>query len=129
MTTVSTPLRIDELTTHDRWLKLVPDPDIENRYRDVTGWGGSAVPTGMSIILARLAFTRGRALPPGGVLLGIELDAHACPPADGRCEFRVTTDVTLRRSGHRFVKIVTSLRRPAKSEFAEVAYLIRWPHE
>ena len=121
------PLRIDELSTEDRWLTLDVDAGLEGRYRDVSGWGGEAPASGLSIVLARLAFTRGRPLPPGGVLLEIELDSHATAPSSGRCDFRVGAQVTHHRSGHRFVRILTSLRFPDGKCFAEVVYLIRWP--
>lgn len=129
MSVTAAPLQIADLSTANQWIVFDIDSDLEVRYRGVTGWDGDYSAAGMSIVAARRAFTRGRRLPPGGVLLGIELDSLDTLPADGHCEFRVETDVTQHRSGFLFVQIVTTLRVPNGKEFAEVVYLIRWPRD
>lgn len=129
MNATAAPLHIADLSTANQWIGFDIDSDLDMRYRGVTGWDGDDSAAGMSIVAARRAFTRGRPLPPGGVLLGIELDSHDTLPADGHCEFRVETDVTRHRSGFPFVQIVTTLRVPDGKEFAEVVYVIRWPRD
>ena len=129
MNDVSTVLRIEDLSTGGQWELLEAGPDLDADYRDVTGWDHPDPSAGLCLVAARLAFTRGRPMPPGGVLLGIDIDPYRSPPQDGRFEYRVDSEVTPHRSGLPMVRIVTTLRLPEGAHVAEVAYAIRWPHE
>lgn len=120
-------LQLDELTTDGGWLPFEPDTAA---YRQATGWDGAGAPPGLAVALARLAFTRGRPLPPGGVLLGIDVDVTDPLPEQGPWSFRV--DATQRRtaSGHLVVRIATRVDRfprdPSVRD-ARVTFILRWP--
>ena len=129
MSDVANVLRIEDLSTGGRWELLEAGFDLDTNYRDVTGWDDPDPSAGLCLVAARLAFTRGRPLPPGGVLLEIAIDSYRSPPQDGRFEYRVGSEVTPHRSGLPIVRIVTTLRLPGGAHVAEVSYVIRWPNE
>jgi hypothetical protein len=120
-------LGLADLPTDGRWEPLHLGEDRHSAYRDLTGWDGAAMPAGVGILVARLAFTRGRPLPAGGVLLGIDLISQSAPPADGDYEFSVDTQTDRDRSGRTLVRVRTLLRRPGGRDVAEVTFVLRWP--
>lgn len=125
---MATALSIADLTTAGRWEQVDLTGEFVADYRSLTGGTGPEPPIGMSIVWARRGFTRLRPLPPGGVLLGIELDSLRVPPVGGPIECRVEHEVSTHRSGHLFVRIVTDLRDGSGSIFARVVFVVRWPH-
>lgn len=128
MTQPPTALRLSELPTHGAWEELDAGAQLEIGYRAVTDWKGGSASAGLSIVVARLAFTRGgRPLPPGGVLLGIDLVSYSSPPNDGRFEYLVTTEVIPHRSGKPPLRASTRLRVPEGRHVADVTFAIRWP--
>ncbi len=120
-------LQLDELTTDSAWLPF--EPDVAG-YREATGWDGDDAPPGLAVALARLAFTRGRPLPPGGVLLGIDVDVADPLPEHGPWSFRVDTSRRRTSSGQVVVRISTRVDRfprDPSSRDARVTFVLRWP--
>lgn len=120
-------LELSDLATNGAWEQLHVDEQTHLGYRRLTGWDGSDMPAGLGIVAARRAFTRGRPLPPGGVLLGIELDSRSAPPEDGEYEFQVDTGVRKDSSGRTLVRVCTRLRRAGGDDVADVTFVLRWP--
>ena len=131
MSIVAQQLSIADIDTGGSWHPLDAGADLLTAYCAATGWTSDLPAVGCSIIAARLALTRGgRPLPPGGVLLGIEIRSRSLPPSDARFEYRTTTEVTRSRSGHLLVRACVQLRVAAPGrDVAEVAFTIRWPGE
>lgn len=124
---MSATLRIADLDTGGAWLDLDVGTELERAYRDVTGWHGDAVPPGLASVVARLAYTRGRVMPPGGVLRELSQTTRGTPPRDGRWQARVSSTVLGRRPGRRRVQVVTDLRRADGADVASVRFLLDWP--
>jgi hypothetical protein len=120
-------LDLSDLPRDGRWEPLHLGEQDHAGYRELTGWDGAAMPAGLGMLAARLAFTRGRPLPPGGVLLGIDLDSRSAPPTDGNYEFSVDTETGEDSSGRTLVRVRTRLRRPRDRDVAEVTFVLRWP--
>lgn len=120
-------LMLSDLATDGTWQELHLEQHDHHEYRRLTGWDGPEMPAGLAIVAARRAFTQGRPLPPGGVLLGIELDSRSAPPEDGEYEFQVATDMREDSSGRMLVRVCTRLRRPGGGDVADVAFVLRWP--
>jgi hypothetical protein len=120
-------LALSDLATAGAWEQLHLEEEANLGYRRLTGWDGPEMPAGLGIVAARRAFTRGRRLPPGGVLLGIELDSRSAPPEDGEYEFQVDAGVRKDSAGHTLVRVCTRLRRPGGGDIADVTFLLRWP--
>ena len=129
MTTVLTAMKISEIATNSEWKTLDVGRHLEACYRSTTEWEGTGSSAGLSIIVARHAFTRGRRLPPGGVLLGIDLRSVSPPPSDGRYEFLIDTEVAPHRSGKSLVRVLTQLRNTKGKLVARVMFAILWPNE
>lgn len=128
MSKVSETLRIADIATGGAWLPLLVDADLPARYAAATGQATQRPAVGWSIVVGRLALTRGgRPLPPGGVLLGITLTSYRPPPVDGRWEFSATTAVTPHRSGRPIVTAEIVLRRPGGPMVACVSFVLLWP--
>lgn len=129
MSEVSTVLKLVDIPTVG-WEPLDVGHQLAADYRAVGGWDGAEAPAGLSIVVARLAFTRGgRPIPPGGVLLGIDMVAYCAPPSGGRYEFMASTTITSRHSVRPLVDVVIRLRVPAGRDVAEVAFSLRRSHE
>jgi hypothetical protein len=123
-------LGIAEIDTAGAWERVEVGPGLPTAYAGATRRSADDEAVGWSVVAARLALTRGgRPLPPGGVLLGIDLVSHSLPPRDGRLEFCTRTDVTPHRSGRPLVRAHVRLRTPEGRDVAEVAFSIRWPGE
>jgi hypothetical protein len=128
MSQPSSALELADLPTSG-WEPLDIGEQLDADYRTCTGWDGAEIPAGLCIVVARLAFTRGgRPLPPGGVLLEIDVTTHSTPPADGRYEFLTRTAVTPHHSGRSLLHAEIRLREPDGPEVADVTFVIRWPH-
>jgi len=69
---MSDVLRIEDLDTAGQWLHFDVGPHLERSYRQATGWSGAEA-LGLAAVVGRLAYTRGRTMPPGGVLREIAL--------------------------------------------------------
>lgn len=121
-------LSLGDLDTGGAWVPMETEPELMTEYAAATGWPAGRRATGWSIVVGRLALTRGgRPLPPGGVLLGINLRSCAPPPTDGRWEFRVDTTVAPHRSGRPILTATVALRSGDGSEVAEVTFVLQWP--
>jgi hypothetical protein len=121
-------LRLADLDTDGRWGEVAAGPDLEQRYRAVTGWRGATAPVGLASVIGRLAYTRGRPMPPGGVLREIGQRTVGTPPADGRWQARVAHTVLGERSGRRRVAVTTDLRCTATGrDVATVRFVLDWP--
>jgi hypothetical protein len=131
VTTVTAPLRLEELSTDGAWLPLEVDAEFAPAYAAVTGRSEGRPAAGWSIVVARLGLTRGgRPFPPGGVLLGITLTSLAAAPADGRWEYRTETAVAAHPSGRPTLTATVALRAADDGgSVAEVGFLLRWPEE
>ena len=127
MTAPAPVLALSELTAQHDWEPLRLPAHVHDDYRELTGWDRPELPAGLGVVVARRAFTRGRPLPPGGVLLGIEFDNHGVPPADGAYEFKVSTDVSRDSAGRTLARVSTRLRRPRGERVADVTFVLRWP--
>ncbi len=128
MTEVLTVLKISEIATNGEWKTLDVGRQLEACYRSTTEWKGTGSSAGLSIVVARRAFTRDRRLPAGGVLLGIDLRSVSPPPSDGRYEFLIDTDVAPHRSGKSLVRVLTQLRISEGKPVAGVMFAILWPN-
>lgn len=85
MTTSSPPerlLTVADLDSRGEWLVVDVGPALERAYREVTGWTGEEAPDGLASVVARRAYTRGLAMPPGGVLREIRQSRLGPPPSD-----------------------------------------------
>lgn len=117
-----------EISTENAWT-AVPGAAAEiERYRQLTG-ADAELPAGLAVALSRRAFSRGQPLPPGGVMLGIDVaigDWDARAGTEFRCGTRERTD----SAGRVIVTIDVELRSPAGSgRSTTVAFVIRWPEE
>ncbi|MDZ5446361.1 hypothetical protein U2F26_27110 [Micromonospora sp. 4G57] len=121
-------LDVDDVSTGGEWVTLAVPPDLDQAYRAVTGWGAPEPPVGLGTVVARLAWTRGRPMPPGGVLVEMTLRRLDIPPADNHWLARVDTDVVGVRDGRRRVRVTTQLRAAADGrDVADVDFLLDWP--
>lgn len=127
MTHPAQVLALSDLATEGSWEQLHLEEQAHLGYRRLTGWDNPEMPAGLGIVAARRAFTRGRPLPAGGVLLGIELDSRSAPPEDGEYEFQVDAAVREDSSGRTLVRVCTRLRRPGGGDVADVTFVLRWP--
>lgn len=120
-------LHVDDLDTGGRWLPYQVPDRLEAAYRAATGWAGPTPPRGMVAVVARLAYTAGRPMPPGGVLVEMSLRNLGPVPSDGRYGVRLDHEVLGERQGRRRVRVNTSLRTPAGADVAEAGFLLDWP--
>lgn len=120
-------LQVEDLDTAGRWLPCETPPGLEVAYREATGWQGQDPPRGLAAVVGRLAYTAGRPMPPGGVLVEMSLANQGPLPQDGRYEVRVAHEVLGERDGRRRVRVTTSLRRPDGQPVAEAGFLLDWP--
>jgi len=119
---------VADLSTQGQWQRFDAPPDLEPGYRAVTGLTGDAPPRGLASVVGRLAYTRGRDMPPGGVLRELSLRTLGPPPADGSYDVRVAANVLGERAGRKRVRVVVSLRRAADGgDVADAGYLLDWP--
>lgn len=138
------PLRIADLDTHGSWVDVAVPDTVERDYRAVTGFSGRQPPAGLASVVARLAYTRGRPMPPGGVLREISQRSAGPPPADGRWQARISSALLGERSGRRRVAVIVALRgapggapsraasaatgpADAHALVASVRFLLDWP--
>ena len=124
---MSDVLRIEDLDTAGQWLHFDVGPHLERSYRQVTGWSGAERPWGLAAAVGRLAYTRGRTMPPGGVLREITLTTLGPAPANGRYLIRVDSDVRGEQARRRRVHVVTGLRQRDGAGVAEVGFVLDWP--
>lgn len=121
-------LTVADLSTQGQWQRFYAPPDLEPEYRAVTGLTGNAPPHGLASVVGRLAYTRGRDMPPGGVLRELTLRTVGLPPGDGAYDVRVGADLLGERAGRKRVKVVVSLRRAGDGgNVADAGYLLDWP--
>lgn len=119
-------LRLEDLDSGG-WRPFTAPPELEVDYRAVTGWSGAEIPQGLAAVVGRLAYTAGRPMPPGGVLVEMSLHSQGPLPRDGRYEVRTGHDVIGERKGRRRVRVTASLRRPDGMPVAETGFLLDWP--
>lgn len=124
---MSAVLRVADLDTHGEWVPLDVGPALLPAYCAVTGWSGDETPAGLASVVGRLAYTRGRPMPPGGVLREISQTTRGKVPADGRWQARIESTVVGERAGRRRVAIVTDLRDADATPVASVQFLLDWP--
>ena len=123
-------LTLAELETGGAWESFELDNGLPDAYAAATGRAAGGEAVGWSVVAARIALTRGgRPLPPGGVLLGIDLLSLSLPPRDGHLEFSIDTEVTPHRSGRPLVRAQVRLRTPEGRHVADVTFAIRWAGE
>lgn len=120
-------LRLEDLDTAGGWVTFRAPERLERAYRAATGWTGSEAPRGLASVVGRLAYTAGRPMPPGGILVEMRLQSRGEPPADGTYEARIGHRVLGERDGRRRVWVAVELRRPDGARVADVAYLLDWP--
>jgi hypothetical protein len=123
---MTVPLRVADLGTGGNWIDIDVNANLEEAYRAVTGWLGPEIPIGLASVVGRLAYTRGRIMPPGGVLREISQTTYSPLPADGPWQARVCSAVLGERTGRRLVEITTDLRRDG-APVASVRFLLDWP--
>lgn len=103
-----------------------------SRYQALTG---STVhkPLGLAVVAARRAFTRDLPLPPGGVLLGIRVDAGEEWQLQENTQFRCEVEERRDSRGRLILAIKTQLSArgvdSSTRERAEVEFALRWPEE
>jgi hypothetical protein len=119
-------LTIEDLGTGGRWRDVRLPEWLEREYRNVTGWSEPATPIGLAPVVARLAYTDGRSMPPGGVLRQISLTPLGNPPSDGPWEARIRAGVLGVRADRRRVAIDCDLRS-ADGDIAAVRFELDWP--
>jgi hypothetical protein len=115
-----------ELSTHGSW-RAAPSavPDVDE-YRRLTG-ATAPMPAGATIVAARRAFTRGEPLPPGGVLLGIDVELGGWEPS-ADTEYRCDVVERERTGGRIDVLVSVELRsRAAEHHPSAVSFSLRWP--
>lgn len=119
-------LRLEDVDSGG-WRAFTAPPELERDYRAVTGWSRAEVPQGIAAVVGRLAYTAGRPMPPGGVLVEMSLHHQGTLPRDGRYEIRTVYDVLGERKGRRRVRVTASLRRVDGNPVAEAGFLLDWP--
>lgn len=119
-------LRLEDLDSGGWWAFTAP-ARLEPDYRAVTGWSGDEVPQGLAAVIGRLAYTAGRPMPPGGVLVEMSLHPQGPLPRDGRYEVRTSYDVLGERKGRTRVLVTASLRRPDGTPVAKTGFVLDWP--
>ncbi|MEV0069176.1 MULTISPECIES: hypothetical protein [unclassified Amycolatopsis] len=124
---MSALLCVGDLDTHGEWLGLDVGAELLPAYCAVTGWSGDDPPAGLASVVGRLAYTRGRDMPPGGVLREISQTTQGAVPADGRWQARISSTVLGERSGRRRLAIVTDLRSAIGEPVASVRFVVDWP--
>jgi hypothetical protein len=120
-------LRLEDLDTADGWVTFHAPEDLERAYREATGWTGSQAPRGLASVIGRLAYTAGRPMPPGGILVEMRLLTRGGLPVDGIYEVRIGHQVLGERAGRRRVWVVVELRRTDGAPVADAGYLLDWP--
>lgn len=120
-------LRPEDVDSGGQWRPFTAPPALERDYRAVTGWSRAEVPRGLAAAVGRLAYTAGRPMPPGGVLLEMSLRSHGPLPEDGRYEVRTASELVGERDGRRRVRVTASLRRPDGAPVADAGFLLDWP--
>ncbi|MDQ0614270.1 hypothetical protein QF046_001911 [Microbacterium sp. W4I4] len=113
-----------ELSTDGAWVR--DDPVDVAEYARLLRTDAPK-PAGLAIAQARRAFARGRSLPPGGVLLGIDSAAgdgwQPGGTTEHRCDVRTRTD----RAGRAVVTFDVDLRTPGvDASPSRVRFVIRW---
>lgn len=121
-------LRIEHLDT-EGWRPYQAPRDLEAAYRASTGWTGADRPRGLAAVVARLAYTAGRSMPPGGVLVEMTQRDLGPLPADGEYAVQVSSEILGERAGRRRVRVATSLRGAGGVPVADVDFLLDWPVE
>ncbi|KQX62815.1 hypothetical protein [Angustibacter sp. Root456] len=130
MTASSPPdrlLTVADLDSHGEWLVVDAGPSLERAYREVTGWAGEQAPAGLASVVARRAYTRGLAMPPGGVLREIRQTLLGPPPSDGRYRVQVAAAVVGERSGRRRVEVDAEVASAVGDPVAQVGFSLDWP--
>jgi len=130
VTTSSPPerlLTVADLDSRGEWLVVDVGPALERAYREVTGWTGEEAPDGLASVVARRAYTRGLAMPPGGVLREIRQSRLGPPPSDGRYRVKVAAAVVGERSGRRRVEVDTDVATAGGQPVAQVEFTLDWP--
>jgi hypothetical protein len=120
-------LRVADLDSHGEWLPVAVGPELEQAYREVTGWRQVEPPCGLAAVVARRAYTRGRPMPPGGVLRETSQTNLGPPPAHGRYQVRVSADIAGERSGRRRVNVGADVRTADGEPVARVGFVLDWP--
>lgn len=122
-------LRVEDIDTAGQWVPFEAPAGLERTYREATGWSAERPPRGLAAVVGRLAYTAGRQMPPGGVLVEMSLRNRGDLPADGRYEVRLSHEVLGERAGRRRVRITAALRRVDGTAVADAGFLLDWPAE
>lgn len=120
-------LTLAEVGTGGAWASAQIDPGLIPTYETLLGTSRGDVPAGVVVVWARRAFSRGRPLPPGGVLLGIDVELGDGALPLGPDGFMVQVDVRRRDRGRPVVTIRVALRTNAHEPFARVSFVLLWP--
>lgn len=115
------------ISTHGEWLPTsMPGLSID-AYRELTG-SHARWPAGLAIVAARRAFTRDLPLPPGGVLLSIDLRYGGRWFFTEEMQFQCDAEERLDSHGRCIVRVNVHLRSGVTAEvLAEVSFTVRWP--
>jgi hypothetical protein len=98
-------------------------------YRELTG-SRAKWPAGLAVVAARRAFTRDLPLPPGGVLLSIDVRYGDGWLFEGDMQFRCDTEERLDSRGRCIEGVNVYLRSGDTTDvLAKVHFALRWPEE
>lgn len=121
-------LRPQDISTDGRWQPVeFEEASIEATYRSLVGTRQDGTPLGLLVPIARKAFARGRPLPAGGVLLGIDVTPGASPPRTVRLEYRASTRERRDRQNRLVLTIAVDLRATDIGHVGTVSFTLRWP--
>lgn len=117
------------ISTHGDWLPTSMPGLSVDAYRDLAG-SRARWPAGLAIVVARRAFTRDLPLPPGGVLLSIDLRFGRRWSFDEEMQFQCDAEERLDRQGRCIVRANVHLRSGVTTEaLAKVSFTLRWPEQ
>lgn len=117
-----------EISTQGAWLTAPETASLLADYRALTGTG-LAEPAGAAVVVARRAFTRGKQLPTGGVLLGMDVVLGSWEGAGG-AQFRCGTAERVDSRGRVIVTVNVELRAPRRTSApTRISFSLRWPAE
>lgn len=126
----SSVLHPHDIPTGERWAPVELDGSwARDSYRSLLGGQPDMMPPGLVVPIARRAFSRGRALPPGGVLLGIDVAPVASLGSPLGLEYRATTSQRHDRHGRLLLTVAVELRAAGQDSVSTVCFMLRWPTE
>lgn len=121
-------LALADIATGAEWMPVHADSGVLTAYEALLGVSPGEVPAGIVIVWARRAFSRGRSLPAGGVLLAVDVELIDPPPLpSGPDTCMIGVEVRHREGGRPVVTIVVALRAGPGGPFARVSFVLLWP--